>query len=63
MKFFRFLGFKKKPNAPWSKYYHKKDMDLFVPDISLYEHFLNRMKNYPDRNAFDYFGTKRLIQI
>ena len=58
MKFFRFLGFKKKPNAPWSKYYHKKDMDLFVPDISLYEHFLNSMKNYPNRNAFDYFGTK-----
>ena len=39
MKFFRFLGFKKKPNAPWSKYYHKKDMDLFVPDISLYDNF------------------------
>ncbi len=58
MKFFRFLGFKKKPKAPWSKYYHKKDMDLFVPDISLYDNFLNSMKKYPNNNAIDYFGTK-----
>ena len=39
MKFFRFLGFKKKPNAPWSKYYQKKDMNLYIPDISLYDNF------------------------
>ncbi len=58
MNFFRFLGFKKKPKAPWSKYYHKKDMDLSVPDISLYDNFLNSMKKYPNSNAIDYFGTK-----
>lgn len=58
MNFFRFLGFKKKPKAPWSKYYHKKDMDLSVPDISLYDNFLNSMKKYPNNNAIDYFGTK-----
>ncbi len=58
MKFFRFLGFKKKPNAPWSKYYQKKDMNLSVPDISLYDNFLNSMKKYPNHNAIDYFGTK-----
>lgn len=58
MKFFRFLGFKKKPNAPWSKYYQKKDMNLYVPDISLYDNFLNSMKKYPNHNAIDYFGTK-----
>mgnify|MGYP004540952397 FL=1 len=58
MKFFRFLGFKKKPNAPWSKYYQKKDMNLSIPDISLYDNFLNSMKKYPNHNAIDYFGTK-----
>ena len=25
MKFFQFLGFHKKPKAPWAKYYDKKD--------------------------------------
>ena len=29
MKFFRFLGFKKKPNAPWSKYYQKGYESLY----------------------------------
>ena len=54
MKFFRFLGFKKKPNAPWSKYYKKGDMNLYIPDISLYDNFKRNMKKYPNNNAFDY---------
>lgn len=58
MKFFRFLGFKKKPNAPWSKYYQKKDMNLYIPDISLYDNFKRNMKKYDNNNAFDYFGAK-----
>ena len=39
MKFFRFLGFKKKPNAPWSKYYKKREMNLHIPDMSLYGYY------------------------
>lgn len=58
MKFFRFLGFKKKPKAPWSKYYKKEDMNLYIPDISLYDNFKRNMKKYPNNNAFDYFGKK-----
>ena len=58
MKFFRFLGFKKKPNAPWSKYYSKKDMDLNVPDISLYEYFKENSLKYSNLNAIDYYGMK-----
>lgn len=58
MKFFRFLGFKKKPNAPWSKYYQKKDISLYIPDISLYDNFKRNMKKYANNNAFDYFGAK-----
>lgn len=58
MKFFRFFGFKKKPKAPWSKYYDKKAMDLNVPDVSLYENFKENMKAYPKKYAYDYYGTK-----
>ncbi len=58
MKLFRFFGFKKKPNAPWSKYYNKKDLDFNIPDVSIYQHFLNNMKKYPKNKALDYFGTK-----
>ena len=58
MNFFRFFGLKKKPKAPWSKYYHKKDMDLRVPDVSLYDHFHNNLRNYPNKIAYDYYGTK-----
>ena len=58
MNFFRFFGFKKKPDAPWKKYYDKKAMDLNVPDISLYEAFKENMKEYPKKYAYDYYGTK-----
>lgn len=62
MKLFRFFGFKKKPKAPWNKYYHKKDMDFNIPDVSIYQNFLDNMKNYPTRIALDYFGTKITYQ-
>lgn len=58
MKFFRFLGFKKKPNAPWSKYYSKEDMDLNIPNMSLYEYFMDNTKKCGNLNAIDYYGTK-----
>lgn len=57
MNFFRFFGFKKKPNAPWEKYYSKEDMDLKIPDISLYQHFKNNMQKYPNHVAFSYYGV------
>ena len=28
MKFFRFLGFKTTPKAPWKKFYKKSDMNI-----------------------------------
>lgn len=58
MKFFRFFGFKQKPNAPWSKYYNKEEMDLKIPNTSLYQYFIDNMKDYPELNAMDYYGTK-----
>ncbi len=58
MKFFRFFGFKQKPNAPWSKYYNKNDIDLQIPNTSLYQYFIDNMQKYPNKNAIDYYGTK-----
>ncbi len=58
MKFFQFLGFHKKPKAPWAKYYDKKDMNLKIPNMSLYQYFRNCTRNIGDRIAFDYYGAK-----
>ncbi len=57
MDFFRFLGFKKKPNAPWKKYYNKGDMDIKIPDTSLYQYFKDNTQNYKDNIAFSYYGV------
>ena len=58
MKFFNFLGFKQKPKAPWGKYYSPKDMDLNIPDKSLYEYFKENSFKYKNKYAIDYYGTK-----
>lgn len=57
-KLFRFFGFKQKPNAPWNKYYNKEDMDLKIPNTSLYQYFLDSIQNHSNLNAIDYYGTK-----
>ena len=60
MKFFSLIGFKKKPNARWAKYYSKKEMKLDVPNISIYQYLKNRSleNNYNSNVALEYFGTK-----
>ena len=58
MKFFKFLGFKKTPKAPWKKYYSKKEMEINPPNVSIHE--MNRMRSaaWHDKTAISYFGTK-----
>ena len=60
MKFFSLIGFKKKPNARWAKYYSKKEMNLDVPNISIYQYLKNRSleNNYNSNVALEFFGTK-----
>ena len=60
MNFFSFIGFKKKPNARWSKYYSKKEMNIDVPNISIYQLLKNKSLegNYKDNVALEYYGTK-----
>ena len=58
MKFFRFIGIKKKPNAPWKDYYKKKHMNIIVPNENIYEYLNNHASRYLDNIAIEYYGTK-----
>ena len=42
MKFWSLIGLKKKPKARWSKYYSKKEMNIDVPNISIYQYLKNK---------------------
>lgn len=58
MKFFHFIGIKKRPKAPWQKYYQKKHMNIIVPNENIYEYFNRHAQKYLDNTAIEYFGTK-----
>ncbi len=58
MKFFHFIGIKKKPKAPWKKFYQKKHMNIIVPNKNIYEYFRDHAQKYLDNTAIEYFGTK-----
>lgn len=64
MKFFSFIGFKKKPKATWNKYYDKKAMNFDVPNISIYQYIKEKSLNnkYKDNIAIEYYGTKITYQ-
>lgn len=58
MKFFHFIGIKRKPKAPWSKYYQKKHMNIIVPDTNIYDYLEKHAANYLENYAIEYFGNK-----
>lgn len=60
MNFFSLIGLKKKPKGRWTKYYSKKEMNLDVPNISIYQFLKNKSleNNYKDNVALEYYGTK-----
>ena len=58
MKFFSFIGFKKKPKSPWQKFYNKKDTIIDVPDVSIYQFIKNRSSKHLGKTAMEYYGTK-----
>ncbi|MBQ6494645.1 MAG: AMP-binding protein [Bacilli bacterium] len=59
--FFKFLGFKTKPKAPWEKYYKKNDMNISPPNKSIYRFLRDKVKeeHYDNNIAITYFGTHR----
>ena len=59
--FFKFLGFKTKPKAPWENNYKKSDMNITPPNKSIYRFLRDKAKeeNYDNNIAITYFGTHR----
>ena len=50
---------KRKPIVtPWSKYYTDEELNIKIPDISLYKQVVNSSQNYPDFLAYKYLGKK-----
>lgn len=41
---------------PWSKYYTDEEMDIKIPDISLYKQLKNTASKYPNNFAYRYLG-------
>ena len=58
MNFFKFLGFKKRPKAPWSKFYKKRHLNINVPNSTIYEYLTEHSKRYENNIAIEYMGTK-----
>ena len=55
-----FIGIKKTPKAPWSKYYKKTSMKIKLRDENIYDYMKGKMiKHHFENNiAINYFGTK-----
>ena len=56
--FFSLIGFKKRPKAPWAKYYGRKNTIFEVPNISIYEYIEKRHLKHADHIAIEYYGRK-----
>ena len=55
-----FIGIKKVPKAPWSKYYKKTSMKIRLRDENIYQYMKRKMIKHGFQNniAINYFGTK-----
>ncbi|MBR2841079.1 MAG: AMP-binding protein [Bacilli bacterium] len=58
MKFLGFIGIKRKPKAPWKKYYKKKYLNIIVPNENIYNYLERHAFNYLDNIAIEYYGSK-----
>ena len=44
--------------APWSKYYTDDELNITIPNISVYKQLSNTAERYPNNDAYMYFGKK-----
>lgn len=50
---------KRKPiPTPWSKYYRDDELNINIPNISIYKQLLNTANKYPNNIAYKYFNKK-----
>ena len=50
------FGFKKKIKAPWEKYYTKEELNIKVPDLSIYQIMEESAKKHFNYVALEYMG-------
>ncbi len=58
MNIFSFLRRRKPIPEPWAKYYTKDELNIKIPDISLYDQVKKSSFLYPDNTAYEYMGYK-----
>lgn len=58
MSIFDIFRRKKEIPAPWSKYYTEEQLNIKIPNISIYEQVKRSALKYPSYTAYQYFGRK-----
>ncbi|MCI9234002.1 MAG: acyl--CoA ligase [Bacilli bacterium] len=58
MSIFEIFRRKKEIPAPWSKYYKEEDVNIKIPNISMYEQVKRSTAKYPSYTAYEYFRKK-----
>ena len=58
MNLFAFLRRRKPIPEPWAKYYTKEELNIKIPDISMYDQVKKSSYLYPDYIAYEYMGYK-----
>lgn len=53
-----FKAKKKKLSTPWAKYYKDDELDIEIPDISMYEQLKQSCEQYSNYIAYEYMGKK-----
>jgi len=61
------FGFKKKIKAPWEKYYTKEELNINIPDLSIYQRMEESAKKHFNYVALEYMGKnityKQFLQL
>ncbi len=58
MSIFSILRRKKPIPSPWAKYYTKDELNIKIPDISIYDQVKKTSYLYPNNIAYEYMGYK-----
>ena len=58
MSIFEMFRIKKKLDAPWEKYYKKEEINIKIPNISMYDQVKISTYRYPKNIAIFYEGKK-----
>ena len=56
MSIFDIFRKKKEIPAPWSKYYTDEELNINIPNISLYKQISKTASKYPNNTAYRYLG-------